>query len=53
MGDRILVGLEGRGSGDKLGGVDGEKTIIVIYCLRKNAFSILKGVVLFVVALCI
>lgn len=36
MGDRISVGLEGRGSGYKLGGVDEEKTIIMIYCLRKE-----------------
>jgi hypothetical protein len=31
------VDLEGRGSGDDLGGVEGEKTTIGIYSMRKES----------------
>lgn len=53
MGDRRWVSLEGRGGGDELGGADEEKTIIMTYCLGKKFILNLKGVVLFVMALCI
>jgi hypothetical protein len=38
MRDRKGVDPEGRGGGEELGGVEGGKTIIWIYCMRKNLF---------------
>lgn len=40
--DRTQVGLDGRGGGKEVGGVEGEENIIRIYCMRKYLFSI-KG----------
>lgn len=40
--DRMQVGLDGRGGGKEVGGVEGEENIIRIYCMRKCLFSI-KG----------
>jgi hypothetical protein len=37
MRDRKGVDLEGRGGGEELGGVEGGKTIIGIYCTREES----------------
>lgn len=39
---RKQVGLDGRGGGEEVGGVEREENIIRIYCIRKCLFSI-KG----------
>ena len=35
MRDRKGVDLDGRDGGEELGGVEGEETVICVYCMRK------------------
>ena len=37
MRDRKRVGLNGRGGGEELGGVEGGETVIMIYQVRKES----------------